>query len=271
MTRTRTATDPPAPRRHRRGLTTANATKPDTRGAGRWTQPRTRPVPGAAAVLRPWQQEPSWYCLDPDKHGHARKQQAAVRPAHPEGHDPEAGAGGGSPEPDPSRKLVIEGNKAWDAAGKVRHRWVAEFLGRKTPPSGSGTLVAQFVTTQILAMPQPLRQALGGIGSTEIYQRLSGPAPGEAATAAQPRLWMLALAPIAAAYEDQMTGTTVSRSTWRTDRYSSCPRGDAGAWLSFLARAGYPLSPIEQAVAGGVPYQGDTPAGEPASRRRQPG
>jgi ParB family transcriptional regulator, chromosome partitioning protein len=213
--------------------------------------------PGAVAVLRPWQQEPSWYCQDPDKHGHVRKHQ----PPPP---SPESARGSADPSdddtaPDPGRQLVIEGNKAWDAAGPVRHRWLAEFLARKAPPAGSGTLVPQFVTTQILTMPIPLCQALGGIRNTDLYRRLSGPAADEAAGAAQPRLWMLALAPIAAAYEDQLTGTSTSRATWRTDRYSQCPRADAGTWLSFLARCGYPLSPIEQAVADGLPYQGDIP------------
>jgi ParB family chromosome partitioning protein len=212
--------------------------------------------PGAVAVLRPWQQEPSWYCLDPDKYGHPRKHQP-VLPLARGGSDPGTGSPDDSTEPDPGRKLVISGNKAWDAAAKVRHRWLAAFLSRKAPPAGSGTFVAQFVTTQIITMPPPLCQALGGIRNTGTYERISGPAPGDASAAAQPRLWMLALAPIAAAYEDQMTATTVSRSTWRTDRHSSCPRADAGIWLSFLARAGYPLSPIERAVADGVPYQGD--------------
>ncbi len=31
-----------------------------------------------------------------------------------------------------------------------------------------------------------------------------------------------------------------SRNTWRADRYSPCPRGDAGAYLAFLASLGYP-------------------------------
>ncbi len=215
--------------------------------------------PGAIAVLRSWQQEPSWYCLDPDKHGHARKDQSALLPTRPDSGRDDAGPANDNTRSDPNRKLVIEGNKAWDAAGKVRHRWLAEFLTRKAPPAGTGTLVPQFVATQILTMPVPLCQALGGIRNTDIYQRLGGPTSDEAAAATQPRLWMLTLTPIAAAYEDQLTGTSTSRATWRTDRYSQCPRADAGSWLSFLARCGYPLSPIEQAVADGLPYQGDTP------------
>jgi ParB family chromosome partitioning protein len=97
-----------------------------------------------------------------------------------------------------------------------------------------------------------------------MYRTLGGPAADAAASAAQPRLWMLALAPIAAACEDQMTGTGEQRSTWRIDRYAPCPRADAGAWLKFLAQAGYALSPIEQAVADGVPYRGDIPADDAA-------
>jgi ParB family chromosome partitioning protein len=48
------------------------------------------------------------------------------------------------------------------------------------------------------------------------------------------------------------------RNTWRTDRYSPCPRADAGTYLTFLASLGYPLSAIEQAVADGTPWTGDT-------------
>ena len=55
------------------------------------------------------------------------------------------------------------------------------------------------------------------------------------------------------------------RNTWRTDRYSPCPRRDAGTYLAFLAAIGYQLSTIEKAVAEGTPYGGDvTPAILPA-------
>lgn len=226
--------------------------------------------PGAIAVLRSWQQEPSWYCLDPDKHGHTRKHQPTLAPARPDGTRDDPASAGDNPAPDPGRKLVIEGNKAWDAAAKVRQRWLSDFLARKAPPAGSALLVPQFIATQILAMPQPLCQALGGIRTTDLYQRLNGPAPDDTASAAQPRLWMLTLAPIAAAYEDQLTSTATSRATWRTDRYSQCSRTDAGNWLSFLAHCGYPLSPIEQAVANGLPYLGDTPAAAADPNNHEP-
>jgi ParB family transcriptional regulator, chromosome partitioning protein len=109
-------------------------------------------------------------------------------------------------------------------------------------------------------MPEPLRRALGSVRHHPLYQEISGAAPDAATTASLPRMWLLALAPIAAAYEDQVTGTGPERDTWRTDRYSPCPRADAGAWFRFTAELGHQLSPIEQAVADGVPYRGDTPA-----------
>jgi len=51
------------------------------------------------------------------------------------------------------------------------------------------------------------------------------------------------------------------KNTWRLDRYSPCP--EAGRYLAFLASIGYQLSAIEQAVASGIPYTGDTPPGDP--------
>jgi hypothetical protein len=51
------------------------------------------------------------------------------------------------------------------------------------------------------------------------------------------------------------------RNTWRTDnRYSPCPRTQAGEYLAFLASIGHTLIPIEQAVTDGVPWTGDTPS-----------
>jgi hypothetical protein len=53
------------------------------------------------------------------------------------------------------------------------------------------------------------------------------------------------------------------KNTWRTDRYSPCPRREAGHYFAFLASIGYQLADIEQAFAGSVPYAGDTPPDEP--------
>ena len=53
------------------------------------------------------------------------------------------------------------------------------------------------------------------------------------------------------------------KNTWRTNRYSPCPRREAGYYLAFLASIGYQLSNIERAVTDSVPYTGAAPAGEP--------
>ncbi len=67
------------------------------------------------------------------------------------------------------------------------------------------------------------------------------------------------LAPIAVTYEYAMTQGE-GRNTWRIDgRYSPCPRTQAGDYLAFLASIGHTLTPIEQAVADGIPWTGDTP------------
>ena len=71
------------------------------------------------------------------------------------------------------------------------------------------------------------------------------------------------LAPIATAFEDAMSEGE-GRNTWRTDRYSPCPRQEAAAYLNLLAALGYQLSIIEQAVAGQTAYTGETPPGQAA-------
>jgi ParB family chromosome partitioning protein len=73
------------------------------------------------------------------------------------------------------------------------------------------------------------------------------------------RLPLLMLTSIAVTYEYAMTQGE-GRNTWRTDnRYSPCPRTQAGEYLAFLASIGHTLTPIEQAVADGIPWTGDTP------------
>ena len=226
--------------------------------------------PGAAAFFPAYQDDPVFYCLDPDAHGHASRYPALASrlpaPPLPDGTVPGPDGPAENDDARRHRMLVIEGNKAWTAAGTVRRQWLTELLTRKAPPSGTATTIARFVTAQLLTMPEPLRRALGSIRHHPLYQELSGADAAETATASLPRMWLLALAPIAASYEDQITGTGTERDTWRTDRYSPCPRSDAGAWFRFIADLGHQLSPIEQAVADGVPYRGDTPAAnEPAA------
>jgi ParB family chromosome partitioning protein len=224
--------------------------------------------PGRGAYFQSWNlAHPVHYCTAPAEHGHTVRtfgpppvagngtEGADAAASSPLPDDPAADA-----PPDPGRRLVIEGNKAWAAAGEVRRRWLPQLFARRTAPRE----VARFVAGQLLTMPEPLRLGLAAAPASPLFTDVTGLHADQAAegcdTCPAVRLPLLMLAPIAAAYEGTMSGTEAARSTWRADRYSPCPRPDAGRYLAFLASIGYQLSVIERAVADGVPYTGDTPA-----------
>jgi hypothetical protein len=156
---------------------------------------------------------------------------------------------------------VIEGNRAWTAAASVRKRWLADtLLARRTAPKEA----MPFITSQLLAMPAPLRDAITHAARSSHFDKITGGGikPAETGTWPAGRLPVAILALIAAAYEERMDGDA-GRETWRTDRpYPRCPRDDARAYFRFLHSVGYELSAIEQAVADGVPYASDQPHGD---------
>jgi ParB family chromosome partitioning protein len=220
--------------------------------------------PGRGVYFPPWNRlHAVHYCTSPGEHGHAvrgvllrRQAEADVGTVAPAAlPDPPA-----DEPPDPDRRLVIEGNKAWKAASEVRKRWLATVLfARRTAPRET----APFVARQLLTMPDPLRSGLAAAPSRLLFSEITGRSAVSwreiCDTTAAARLPLLMLGPIVTAYEQAMTEGE-GRNTWRTDRYSPCPRRDAGQYLAFLACAGYQLAVIEQALADGVPYTGDTPA-----------
>jgi ParB family transcriptional regulator, chromosome partitioning protein len=206
------------------------------------------------------------FCTDPASHGHTSSLPGTALPdlsgsdtAIADDADTPPGQGT-DPAPDPARRLVIEGNKAWTAAANVRKRWLAgSLLARRTAPRET----MPFVTAQLLEMPSPVRDAITRASRSSLFQEITGGTirhNDNTATWPAGRLPIAILAIIAASYEERMDGDQ-GRFTWRPDRrYTQCPRDDAGAYFRFLASVGYELSPIEQAVADGVPYIGDQPA-----------
>ncbi|MET8160312.1 ParB/RepB/Spo0J family partition protein [Sphaerisporangium sp. NPDC005289] len=217
--------------------------------------------PGRGAWLAPWTgASPNHYCLDPVAYGHVFAETGTTNPPPPAEPTPTA-----QPvKPAVERKIVVEGNKAWAAAATVRQQWLREFLAHKTPPKNVAATIARFVTEQLVTMPEPLCRALAGARHTQVFETFGSPTALNVAKSSQQGLWMIALAPIATAYEREITGDGERRNTWREDKYSPCTRTDAGAWLRFIteigASHGYEPSPIEKAVADGVPYRGDNPA-----------
>jgi ParB family chromosome partitioning protein len=225
--------------------------------------------PGRGAYFPSWNLlNPVRYCTRPAEHGHTVRTfglpggggEAAGQVTPPDAlPDPPA-----DPDPDPSRKLVIEGNKAWKAASEVRKRWLSgQLFARRTAPRE----IAPFVARQLLTMPDPLRQGLAAAHTRLLFSEITRQSAGSwleiCDTTTASRLPLLMLGPIVTAYEQSMTEGE-GKNTWRTDRYAPCPRRDASRYLTFLASIGYQLASIEQALADNVPWTGDTPA-EPVS------
>ncbi|MFC5821009.1 ParB/RepB/Spo0J family partition protein [Nonomuraea harbinensis] len=222
--------------------------------------------PGRGAffyTLRP--EQPELYCSTPERHGYTPPLTITLpRPAKAE-------------DDGPSRKVVVQGNRAWMAAATVRQEWLATFFARKSAPKP----VARFVTRILNDMPAPVRDKLGSAPLSKLYGKLGGPADLEAAlaTAAPGRLAMLQLLPIAVAWEYQMSEASAEcKNTWREGRYSPCSTADAAAWLRFLVNElgpelgekAYAPAPVEQALIDGTPYLGDTPvAMEPVTAGRE--
>jgi len=221
--------------------------------------------PGHGATFATWNLlNPSYYCTSPAEYGHTSRW---IRPGQP---SRDRAGDSGQPDDaharpdlaaDPDRRLVVAGNKTWQAAAEVRHRWLAASLfTRRSAPRE----VHLFTARQLLAMPDPLRSGLASAPHQALFTTLTGRDGGqwdhECETATTGRLALAILAPIVTAYEHGMTEGE-GRNTWRIDRYSPCPRGDAGHYLAFLASVGYQLSDIEQAVADGASYTGSPPAG----------
>ena len=223
--------------------------------------------PGRGVFFRSYDPlTPVHYCANPDHYGHRFRHPDPVHPAATGGSAGAPVPEGGMPDPadtDPSRRLVIQGNREWKAATEVRKRWLAtQLFGRRTAPREAAPFVAQ----QLLTMPDPLRSGLASAHSLVSFNEITGRTDRDwleiCDTAAAGRLPLAMLGPIAAAYEHAMTDGE-GRNTWRTDRYSPCPRTEAASYLKFLASIGYQLSGIEQAVADLTPYTGDVPAGDP--------
>lgn len=143
-----------------------------------------------------------------------------------------------------ARREVIEGNRAWDSAEKVRRAWLRQFASRKTAPRGSSAFVAaalgwcEFALGRARERGNELAHELLGLKAPGYGQR------GESVAAAlegtsEARAEVIALTLVLGAYEEATT-----RDSWR--------RVEAGTarYLRFLADQGYELSDVERRAAG---------------------
>jgi ParB family chromosome partitioning protein len=230
------------------------------------------PCPGHAAVFATYNRTKIvYYCTDPKGHGHTyrygtwpdeRQATSTAATTATAAEDPE--------ETKKARRRVIEGNKAWRAATTVRQKFVATLTARKSIPREA----AQFAAIELLTRPEPVRRWITGnktdvlaamLGEPDTWGNADAPATVERAT--DRRLPLLMFAAVAAAHE-----TAMDTHTWRTGVFhvfGDGGRAHAARWLNLLARLGHRLTPIEQAVADGLPYGEDEP--EPASEGGEDG
>jgi ParB family chromosome partitioning protein len=165
--------------------------------------------------------------------------------------------GAGVHDAGPSRREVIENNKAWDAATAVRRAWLRDFFQRKTPPAGAAALIAHAIVNRDYALRKALEQGhqlavelfgVEGASTTDADEgRSAYPAYRRAqdlATltegASDKRLTHITLAAIMAAYE-----STLDRQSWRRD--GGCAEKH---YLHYLSALGYQLSEVERLAAG---------------------
>ena len=198
-------------------------------------------------------------CDDPDRH-HPQPSLSLVSATTGGGTSSAAGAA----EAGPSRRVVIENNKAWDAATGVRRAWLREFFQRKTAPTGAAGFIAHAVLNREYALRKAMEQGhelavelfdVKGASKTgtgddgfayPAYRRAKDLAT-LADGATDKRLTLITLATIMAAYEN-----TLDRHSWR--REDGC---DEKYYLLYLAELGYALSEVEQFAAGTATLDAD--------------
>lgn len=188
----------------------------------RWAETEQRYVPVAA-----------YGCADPIAHGH-RSPAESLPPGQQKAEDMSAEQ---REQARAARALVIENNKAWDAAEPVRRAWVATLAKAKTPPKGT----SRFLATALSNDPS----VLGGVaGNALAAEWLGKKHPGygftdlsPAKSASENRCQVLALVQVLAGYEADLI-----RGSWRDNG----THNTVGRYLRFLQAAGYALADVEK-------------------------
>jgi len=170
-------------------------------------------------------------CADPAAHGHTLRW----------GGSGVVQSGPRTEEQKEERRLLIERNKAWDAAEVTRRAWIKELLQRKTLPDSAMVFIATAMTS--------LRSTLGDTvyRSSLAYElmgvkRTHNPKDGDplAAIAANrpARAGHVTLAVVLGGLED-----STSRESWRH------PQANIATYLEQLQTWGYDLSNVERIAA----------------------
>lgn len=180
--------------------------------------------------------EPEYGCKDPKKNGHRdswKSGGSASRPTVADLSEEEREAAKAQ------RKLVVDNNKAWTSAEKVRRDWLATLAKRTTPPKGAAAFIAGGIS-------RDTSQFNYANGVDTLTTELLGPVPSSdrghldlaalATKGSESRALVIALVRMLGIYE-----TNLDTSSWRKDGASS----EAGRYLRFLQSTGYTLSDVE--------------------------
>jgi len=142
------------------------------------------------------------------------------------------------------RKDVIESNRLWESAEKVRRAWLQEFFASKTAPKKA----ARFVAESWARADHELKQALDS--GNKLAMRLLAVKAAETQTnrlaltayigrASEARAQMISLALVLSAYEER-TG----KHSWRAKDPAT------SRYLLFLQDCGYVLADVERRACG---------------------
>jgi ParB family chromosome partitioning protein len=135
-----------------------------------------------------------------------------------------------------ARRRVIQSNKDWVAATKVRREWLRQFGTRKTAPTGAEKFLAQVISDRHTQQ----------VGAHELLGTSQAEVASELLTATPKRALHLTLALALASWE-QSTTTNTWRETYHHDL--------AEAALTAMSGWGYELSDIETRLIAGTSHQ----------------
>lgn len=193
---------------------------------------------------------PVYVCTDHRRHGHEQRYSyGAPRKKAAEMSDGERETARAA------RRDVINSNKEWDSAEKVRLDWLRAFLTRRTAPKGTTSFMAQ----ALLYADQPITNGLSegvwlaldlfsvGERPTGVYMpRDRLPVSKHIDEATEGRALLVALGLLLASYE-RMT----RRDAWRNLDAATM------RYLRFLQAQGYELSTVERRACGELPKAAD--------------
>lgn len=158
-----------------------------------------------------------------------------------------------------ARAAVKKGNVDWDAAENLRRKWITDLIKRRNLPKDITNTLIGHVNNALLNGSWGIDSELNKGPTTEILATFLGLNTEQAKdrgtfaghVAKDPRRApQLQFAAIAAVREK-----CANRTAWRTDsQHSPWTREPAARWFKILESLGYPLTPIEQSVMDGEPY-----------------